>query len=276
MGLTSIKEAAFCESNLTELIIPEGVTEIEDYLLLDAKKLTKLVIPSTIEHMGRWLIRVTAPDVHGNPIIAPSIPDVTLVLREGIKEIAPSAFWGSAIKEVTIPSTVTVIPRWCFSNSRLEKIKFHDDITRIEGWAFENCLLKFEGNKLIVPKKVKVLGPFAFYLNVFATNEIILNDELEVLYQDVIVTGITNTTLEIPASVKRLYRGTLILEGGLEKVIFNGEAPPLSCKNFNPNNISFHAEIGEYDGPLDNATPSIEIPQKEKYKIKMSQKRKTP
>lgn len=49
MGLTSIKEAAFCESNLTELIIPEGVTKIEDYLLLDAKKLTKLVIPSTIE-----------------------------------------------------------------------------------------------------------------------------------------------------------------------------------------------------------------------------------
>ena len=195
------------------------------------------------------------------------IPDVTLILSEGIKELAPSAFWGSAIKEVIIPSSITVIPDWCFSNSRLEKITFHDGITRIGAWAFENCKLQFEDNKLIVPKSVKVIGPFAFYLHYQASNEIVLNEGLEVIYQDAMVTGFYNKVLEIPASVKKIYRGTFIFhEGSLDEVVFKGETPPEYCKNIDPRDITYNELTGEYEGHLDTVPPSIFINSAEKYK----------
>ena len=261
-SITKIDRWAFERTNLTELIIPEGVKEIGNSILFNSKHLTKLVIPGTVEKVGRWILEVPLED---------GIPDVTLILNEGIKELAPSAFWGSAVKEVVIPSTVTVIPDWCFSNSRLEKITFHDGITRIGGWAFENCKLQFE-DKLIVPKSVKVLGPFAFYLHLDVSNEIVLNEGLEVIYQDAMVLGIDNKTLEIPASVNKLYRGALILENGLDSVVFKGETPPEYCNNFDPFKISYNKETGEYVGPPDegpspgNPPPSINIKEAEKYK----------
>ncbi len=267
-GLKSIEDDAFRNSNLIELIIPEGVTEIGNRLLFDSKKLTKLVIPGSVEIVGRWILQVTSKDVHGNHYIDSSIPDVTLVLSEGIKELAPSAFWGSAIKEVIIPSSITVISDWCFSNSRLEKITFHDNITKIGGWAFESCKLKFENNKLILPKNTKVLGPFAFYLYYAQRNEIVLNDNLEVIYQGALITCI-NKTLEIPASVKKLYRGTFVVDpDGLDSVVFRGETPPEYCKNIDPENITYNEATGEYEGPLDTVPPKIEINDKIKEKYK--------
>ena len=270
-GLKTINNGAFKGSSLTELIIPEGVKEIGNSILFNSKHLTKLVIPGTVEKIGRWILQVTSADSLGNIYFEDGIPDVTLILNEGIKELSPSAFWGSAVKEVVIPTSVTVIPDWCFSNSRLEKITFHDGITRIGGWAFENCKLQFE-DKLIVPKSVKVLGPFAFYLHLDVSNEIVLNEGLEVIYQDAMVLGIDNKTLEIPASVKKLYRGALILENGLDAVVFKGETPPEYRKNFNPFKISYNEETGEYVGPPDegpspgNPPPSINIKEAEKYK----------
>lgn len=266
-GLKTINNGAFYESSLTELIIPECVSIIGDSILFNSKKLTKLVIPGTVEKVGRWIIQVTSKDSLDNVYFEEGIPDVTLILDEGIKELAPSAFWGSAIKEVTIPSSVTVIPDWCFSNSRLEKITFHDGITRIGAWAFENCKLQFEDNKLIVPKSVKVIGPFAFYLHYQASNEIVLNEGLEVIYQDAMVTGFYNKVLEIPASVKKIYRGTFIFhEGSLDEVVFKGETPPEYCKNINPGDITYNELTGEYEGLLDTVPPSIFINSAEKYK----------
>ena len=225
-SITKIDRWAFEKTNLTELIIPEGVKEIGNSILSNSKRLTKLEIPGTVEKVGRWILEVTSTDSNNNVYFEEGIPDVTLILNEGIKELSPSTFYGSAIKEVTIPTTVTVIPDWCFSYSRLEKVKFHDGITRIGAWAFEDCKLQFEDNKLIVPKSVKVLGPFAFYLHYQASNEIVLNEGLEVIYQDAMVVGINNKVLEIPSSVKKIYRGSLILHDGLDAVVFKGETPP--------------------------------------------------
>ena len=239
-NLKNIGERAFQGSSITEMILPEGLKTIGNAAFMGAKNLSKLSIPGSVEYVGRWIVQQAlggwVDDIPNDAAL------LELSLGEGIKELAPSAFWGSTVKEIKIPNSIKEIPDWCFGQSYLEKVVLHDGLTRIGAWAFENCKLVFDDNRLVIPKEVKVIGPFAFYLHIdvhsSTQNTVILNDGLEALYQDAFVLGFHNETLEIPASLKKLYRGSLIFEGGLTSVVFKGTTPPEYLKNINPNEIS--------------------------------------
>lgn len=268
-NLKKIGQWAFENSSITEMILPEGLKVIGNAAFMGAKNLSKLSIPGSVELVGRWIVQ-QALETTGW-IIPEDAAVLELSLAEGVKELAPSAFWGSTVKEIKIPNSIKEIPDWCFGQSYLEKVVLHDGLTRIGGWAFENCKLVFDDNRLVIPKEVKVIGPFAFYLHIdvhsSTQNTVILNDGLEALYQDAFVLGFHNETLEIPASLKKLYRGSLIFEGGLTSVVFKGTTPPAYLKNINPNKISYNATKGEYEGPEDSNPPTISIPAPaEKYK----------
>ena len=268
-NLKNIGERAFQASSITEMILPEGLKVIGNAAFMGAKNLSKLSIPGSVEYVGRWIVQQAlgswVDDIPNDAAL------LELSLGEGIKELAPSAFWGSTVKEVRIPNSIKEIPDWCFGQSYLEKVVLHDGLTRIGAWAFENCKLVFDDNRLVIPKEVKVIGPFAFYLHIdvhssTTRNTVILNDGLEALYQDAFVLGFHNETLEIPASLKKLYRGSLIFEGGLTSVVFKGTTPPAYLKNIDPNAISYNETTGEYEGPEDGNPPAINIPEPEKYK----------
>ncbi len=269
-NLKNIGERAFQGSSITEMILPEGLKTIGNAAFMGAKNLSKLSIPGSVKYVGRWIVQQALGGwVDDIPVDAALLE---LSLGEGIKELAPSAFWGSTVKEVRIPNSIKEIPDWCFGQSYLEKVVLHDGLTRIGAWAFENCKLVFDDNRLVIPKEVKVIGPFAFYLHIdvhssTTRNTVILNDGLEALYQDAFVLGFHNETLEIPASLKKLYRGSLIFEGGLTSVVFKGTTPPAYLKNIDPNAISYNETTGEYEGPEDGNPPAINIPAPaEKYK----------
>ena len=82
-----------------------------------------------------------------------------IVIEEGVTSICESAFAGSyALKEITIPQTVTSIGRAALRESGLAQIDLHDGITKIDINAFESSKLK----EITIPAGVTELSAGLF------------------------------------------------------------------------------------------------------------------
>ena len=252
-GLKTIGQWAFEGSSITELDIPDGVTEIQNSAFMNCYKLEKLTIPGSVETVGRWILQ----SADGNTGVFPDdIETPEVIIEEGVKELSPSAFWGSAITSIKIPESITVIPDYCFAVSKLNTIEFHDGITRIGAEAFGNCTLSFENNTLAIPRDVEIIGPRAFAIDNSLNMDVELNEKLVYLYQEAFFTGFKIDALELPASLKYLSREAFSTRDGITYVVFNGTEPPKVIDYFNPYSYDFDGE--KYSGLL--AEPSIQSP----------------
>ncbi len=81
-------------------------------------------------------------------------------IGEGITKIASSAFSGTKVKGVTVPSTVTVIDGWAFYNSpMLEQVNLNEGLQTIGNAAFMDCVKLSYVN---IPKTVTLIDNSAF------------------------------------------------------------------------------------------------------------------
>lgn len=84
-----------------------------------------------------------------------------IILPKGLKKICGSAFFGSDIEEIEIPSGVEEIGdsafMWC---SNLRKLKLNEGLVSIGDYAFERCDTLIE--PFTLPSTVKRIGSFAF------------------------------------------------------------------------------------------------------------------
>ena len=106
-------------TTLKEVVLPEGLTSIENSAFAYCTALEKLNIPSTVTTLGRWIL-------------------------EGCK----------MLKTINIPTGVTTIPESCFYNAGLTSIDIPSTVTTIGNWAFDNCPLE----KVVIPSSVTSLG----------------------------------------------------------------------------------------------------------------------
>ena len=112
-------------AEVTDLVIPDGVTKIGAYAFDNARSLTSVVIPS------------------------------------GVVEIGVSAFYGcSSLYEVLIPEGVTSIGEQTFySCTQLMQVSIPNSVTRIGGQAFVNC---YNLISVTLPNGVTEIGEAAF------------------------------------------------------------------------------------------------------------------
>lgn len=130
-----------------EIIIPEGVTEIESGVF-SYHEINKIKLPSTLEK------------INGNTFYDCDIE--ILEIPEGVKIIEPSAFYGMySLKQITIPGTIEILGYDLLEScSSLERIIIHEGIEKIpEGLARDCCELQ----EIIIPNTVKSIGLRAFY-----------------------------------------------------------------------------------------------------------------
>ena len=97
--VTTIGEASFYDSGITDLTIPTSVTHIEDYAF-DINAIVNLIIPSNVEFIGE------------NAFSSNSLMNLTL--SDGLKSIGDYAFEANLLTGVTIPNTVTSIGEGAF------------------------------------------------------------------------------------------------------------------------------------------------------------------
>ena len=113
---------------VTELVIPEGVTEISDYAFIGCTELTSVTIPEGVTSIGEYAFfyctRLT-----------------NIVIPKGVTTIADNAFeYCKRLASITIPDSVTRIGNYTFRKcTSLTSVTIPDSVTRVGSYAFYWC-----------------------------------------------------------------------------------------------------------------------------------------
>lgn len=187
-GLTMNGEA------LTEVVIPEGVTEVKAMAFANCKNITKYTFPSTLKKIGYSafyhndkLISVSLPGTfeemapwafyYCQALTGVTIPEnvkeigtktfymakllENLKLPENLEKIDSSAFYGaSALKAVDLPAKLKHLGHQAFQNTGLTKVALPEGLNFMAYHAFYGCKSLEEAN---IPASIDSIGPAAFY-----------------------------------------------------------------------------------------------------------------
>ena len=158
-------------TELTSVIIPEGITTIGHAVFMECTNLKSVTIPKTVKALGTYMFANCT-----------ALTDVTL--SKGVTTIGGSAFRGcTALTGITIPTSVTTISTSAFRGCRgltsivipntvkslghaafygcayLTNVTIGSGIETLPNYAFNNCRnLK----KVIIRNGVKTIGDYAF------------------------------------------------------------------------------------------------------------------
>ena len=133
---------------VTELVIPEGITEIKNYAFRGCSGLISVVIPNSVTCIGGYAFDACS-----------SLTSV--VIPNSVTSIGDVAFWGcSGLTSVEIPNSVTSIGYEAFRNcSGLTSVEIPNSVTSIEDYAFWGCSSL---TSVVIGNSVTSIGESAF------------------------------------------------------------------------------------------------------------------
>lgn len=227
--VVAIGEKAFWNcSAVTEVIIPEGVTTIEESAFSKCG-LTKVTIPETITTIGTDafcecidLTAVTIPQgVIGRSAFSSCYNLAEVTISEGVTEIGQNAFYAcGSLEKVTIPASVTTIGPISFVLcTSLTEVKILGEVTEIGFGTFAFCS-SLESIEL--PSSLESIGDMAF-----------LGCE-------------SLKTITLPSKVSSIGDAAFSGCTGLESITSNNPVPP-TCTQAAFDAIS-DEEVGEFAG----------------------------
>ena len=176
LTVTDIYSAAFAEcETLREITLPSTITGIGDYAFEGAINLSKIVIPDDcrFEYFGNGVFDGTrvldylseqSPDgeiVIGQNVLLAYLGSATdYTVPDIITIIAELCFFGSGIKNITIPETVEYIGPYAFEScTGLKEITLPDSVQDISDGAFSYCT---NLEKINLGDNIGYIGMFAF------------------------------------------------------------------------------------------------------------------
>ena len=108
------------------IIIPEGVTSIEEDVFFECEALKKVVLPDSLTYLGKGVFNQCK-----------NLIDVNL--PKNLESIEPIVFWGcKSLKKVDIPNSVVKISQHSFADCvGLQEIIIPKSVTEIDKEAFE-------------------------------------------------------------------------------------------------------------------------------------------
>ena len=181
----------------TELIIPEGVTQIGQNACFFNTKITKLVIPEGVTVIGEHAFK----DCHG-------IREV--VLPESLTKIGGCAFYGCGIKQINFPKNLKTIYSMAFGFTRIINIIVPDTVEYLAYDAFHPNLYPLFTNERREEFLAKVYGcmqPIDFVcLKKNVLEEYTSTPWGEDIYIPYGVKGITNTAFDKQIFGRNFYR----------------------------------------------------------------------
>lgn len=227
------------ESEITRVIVEEGVKSIGDYAFSSCTKLTNVTLPSTLVEIR------TGAFYECTALTEIVIPDSVTIMGNSVFGLCQS------LKNVTLPAGITAIPGAFFKKcTSLTSFTVPQAVTKIGSRAFESCAnLK----TLTIPNSVKEIESYAFSkCSSLAT--LTLPSALEKMGNSVFEYCDSLTELAIPASVTTLAH-TFENATGLKTIAFLGDCPGTRASN-----LFGHITITAYY-PKDNATWTPEVRQ---------------
>ncbi|MGN0818422.1 MAG: leucine-rich repeat protein, partial [Candidatus Coproplasma sp.] len=179
--VTKIGEGAFAHSQFKYVNLPEGLTEISDYLFYGAEKLASISIPSSVKKIGESAFAGCgslrelsfAGDSLLNEIGSAAFADCynleTVVLPDVVSVMGDSVFYGClSLKEVELPS-VNVLGSYTFwSCYSLEKATFGPNATTTGSFTFypgnmsDGSIILSSLTQVTLGNNTRVIGDGAF------------------------------------------------------------------------------------------------------------------
>lgn len=127
--VTIIGHSVFNAKNVTEVVVPDSVTEIQDYAFSGNKELKSAKLSSNLKILGI--------NAFFNCKALTSIE-----LPASLKEIGAYAFCGTGLTSVEIPesNTLSSLPQFCFFQCEsLKEVTIPVTITKIPSDTFKDC-----------------------------------------------------------------------------------------------------------------------------------------
>lgn len=183
------------QMNLKHIVIPEGVTKIQNRAFENCTSLQRVDIPSTVKEIGWWAFKncinlefISLPEgittlkegIFYNcannlkNITIPSTVEIieddtfygcrkikSIDLPESITYIGENAFWWcDSLTKIKIPKNVKEVKKYCFGDcTNLQEVEISEGVEKIEDIAFNNCKsLK----KVVLPKSIIYIGKDVF------------------------------------------------------------------------------------------------------------------
>lgn len=149
--LTTVGNKAFqALTNITRVVLPEGIDTIGEESFAYTYAMAEIVLPNSLRS-----IKNNAFYMAGGL--------TSLTLPEGLQSIGGAAVYNCAkLKNVTLPTTLTKVDNSAFSqNKALEEVVFRSpsQLDTIPSWMFGHCA---ELKKVTLPANLKVIEGFAF------------------------------------------------------------------------------------------------------------------
>ena len=160
------------KKDITEYVIPDGVTAIDSCAFRGCDNLTKIVIPSSVTTIGAFafsgcsnLENIEIPssvETLGNSAFSNCSKLKSIEIPSLVKNLGESVFSGcTSLTNVTIPDTVTSMGQSLFKDcTSLTSITIPSNIKIIDASVFENCTSLASAT---IPNGVTSIGKNAFY-----------------------------------------------------------------------------------------------------------------
>lgn len=174
-----IKANAFQnDTSLVNVVIAEGVTEIQSSAFSGASNLTNVTLPSTLKTIGNSvfmntnLASLTLPsslEIIGSYAFYGNSGITSLTLPSGLKSIGAQAFNGLSITSITIPNTVETIDKGVFSYTsngvttaceNLSSIVFEAGNTKLTNLPQEAFLNLASLTSITLPDHLESIGTY--------------------------------------------------------------------------------------------------------------------
>lgn len=208
-------------AKLTSVTFENGLTEIPAYLFAGCTGIKEITLPASVTSIGscsfRDCINLSKFTMQNNvTIINASVfrGDTALtniVLSTRLKELGAESFYGSGLKSIVIPKSLTRSTENIFSDNgpfggctTLTSVTFEEGRTEILDNLFAGCT---SITQISIPNTVKIIGENAFYKT----------------------KGITS--ISIPASVETIKKGAFE-ESGLKSVTIPKTVTKIESKTF--------------------------------------------
>lgn len=145
-----------------------------------------------------------------------------ITFSKNLTMIGGAAFQGCAqLKHITIPAKITVIEDAAFDSSGLETVVFEEGIEVIGGYGSFACT---QLKQLVLPSTVKEIGSSTFAANP-NLETVVLNEGLVTIGHKAFVNNPKLKEIIIPKTVEFVTEMDFNMCSGLEKIMFEGNAP---------------------------------------------------
>lgn len=153
------KASSFCVDGFQYRIlsVDSMTVTLEGIDSVSARYDSTFVLPSTVSRLGRTFAVTAVADsaFTGSKWIK------HLIIPQSIERLGHYAFERcSALEQINLPTSITVIPQGCFVNAKITHINLHEGITEIGRDAFGIC---HNLQEVTLPRSLKELGRGAFW-----------------------------------------------------------------------------------------------------------------